>query len=330
MLSLHSRIDLLARLGDFLQRGDEEWGVAKRAAVAANPWFTYEGVEAAAGAIAERFLQLDALQGWAAKYTTPTHPKTVGIVMAGNIPLVGFHDFLCGFVSGHRVRIKLSSKDARLLPFLFSKMLEWEPAMREHLEFADMLKGCDAYIATGSNNTARYFHEYFGKYPSIIRKNRTSVAVLQGDESAEELSRLSDDVFAYYGLGCRNVTQVCVPDGYNFEPLLKALDGHSDLMLHHKYKNNYDYHLALYLLNKVPYLTNESVLLVENALPFSAVATLHYRFYSDRSALLNELRASEDIQAIIGHDGIPFGEAQKPSLTDYADGMDTMAFLCSL
>ncbi len=330
MLSLHSRIDLLVRLGDFMQSGDEAWSEAKCAAAAANPWFTQDAVDTAAAAIADTFLQREPLESWLSAYTLPSVPKTVGIVMAGNIPLVGFHDFLCGFVSGHGVRIKLSSKDARLLPFLMGKLAGWEPVVSQHIEFAEMLKGCDAYIATGSNNTARYFHEYFGKYPSIIRKNRTSVAVLHGDEQAEDLSLLANDVFAYYGLGCRNVTQVCVPEGYNFERLLAALDGHGDVIMQHKYKNNYDYHLALYLLNKVPYMTNESVLLVENALPFSAVATLHYRYYSDRAALLRELRTSEDVQAIVGHDGVPFGESQKPTLSDYADGVDTMAFLCSL
>lgn len=330
MLSLHSRIALIARLGDFLQCDDDAWEAAKHAAVAANAWFTPAAVEEATQAITDAFLQRAALEEWVARYTLPSQPKTVGIVMAGNIPLVGFHDFLCGFLSGHRMRIKLSSKDAILLPFLESKLHEWEPGVGEHVEFAEMLKGCDAYIATGSNNTARYFHEYFGKYPSIIRKNRTSVAVLHGDENAEELSGLSSDIFSYYGLGCRNVTQVCVPNGYDFKPLLTALDMHGDLILQHKYKNNYDYHLALYLLNKVPYMTNESVLLVENALPFSAVATLHYRYYSDRAALLTELSASEDIQTIVGRDGIPFGQSQKPSLADYADGVDTMAFLCSL
>lgn len=330
MLSIHSRINLLARLGDYMLSGDEGWERAKGAAVAANPWFTPESVDSASLAIAENFLQREKLENWLAQYTLPATHRTIGIVMAGNIPLVGFHDFLCGFASGHNLRIKLSSKDDRLLPFLVSVMAKWEPAAREHVEFADMLKGCDAYIATGSNNTARYFHEYFGKYPSIIRKNRTSVAVLHGEESGEELAKLSSDVFAYYGLGCRNVTQVCVPEGYDFSALLAALGAHEELMIQHKYKNNFDYHLALYLLNKVPYLTNESVLLVENALPFSAVATLHYRYYTDRLALLKELRASEEVQAIVGRDGLPFGEAQKPALMDYADGVDTMAFLCSL
>ena len=330
MLSIHSRIDLLHRLGHYMLSGDESWEAAKRSATAANPWFTHEAVDTAASAIAKNFLKRELLEAWAAQYPEPALPKTVGIVMAGNIPLVGFHDFLCGFVSGHNLRIKLSSKDAKLLPALIREMAVWEPSVLERITFAELLKGCDAYIATGANNTARYFNEYFGKYPSIIRKNRTSVAVLQGDESQDELTALSNDVFSYYGLGCRNVTQVCVPQGYDFSALLGALSTHDELMIQHKYKNNYDYHLALYLLNKVPYLTNESVLLVENALPFSAVATLHYRYYTDRPALLEELRSSEDVQAIVGRDGVPFGESQKPALTDYADGVDTMTFLSSL
>jgi hypothetical protein len=250
--------------------------------------------------------------------------------MAGNIPLVGFHDFLCGFISGHKLLLKLSSKDTVLMAHLIKKLSEWEPAVLRQVHTAEMLKGCDAYIATGTNNTARYFEQYFGKYPHIIRRNRTSVAVLDGTESDEELSALGRDIFTYFGLGCRNVTQICVPQGYDFTPLLRTLEAYRGFVDHNKYRNNYDYHLALYLLNRVPYLDNGSLLLVENSLPFSAVSVLHYRYYDDPEAILNEFRGSPDIQAVIGHDAIPFGTAQRPGLNDYADGVDTMAFLCGL
>lgn len=191
-------------------------------------------------------------------------------------------------------------------------------------------KGCDAYIATGSNNTARYFEQYFGKYPHIIRRNRTSVALLDGAETDEELKLLASDVFTYFGLGCRNVTQLYLPEGYDMERLLKIFSLHEDMMMHHKYKNNYDYYLAIYLLNKVPYLTNGSLLMVENELPFSAVSVLHYQYYKDKNAALKKLEDSEDIQCIVGEGNVPFGAAQKPSLSDYADGVDTMSFLCGM
>ena len=280
--------------------------------------------------IATEYLDEARLHSWMSHYTPTQHPLKVGIVMAGNIPLVGFHDFLCGFLSGHNLLLKLSSKDTVLIAHLIKKLSEWDEAVLSQVHTAEMLKGCDAYIATGTNNTARYFEQYFGKYPHIIRRNRTSVAVLNGSESAEELAALGKDIFTYFGLGCRNVTQLCVPEGYDFIPLLQTMEAYRHYGDHNKYRNNYDYHLALYLLNRVPYLDNGSLLLVENALPFSAVSVLHYRFYTDRAAILAELHASPDIQAVVGHDAIPFGTAQQPGLEDYADGVDTMAFLCGL
>jgi len=331
MILLEQRLDALVALGDYLDAPDERWDAVVGAAIAANPWFTESGIRAAAAAIRREFLDREKLRAWITSYPAVSSPKNVGIVAAGNIPLVGFHDLLCVFAAGHKAVVKPSSKDERLLRFFADRLTETLPAEgADPIRFAAMLKGCDAYIATGSNNSARYFEEYFGRYPSIIRRSRTSIAVLHGDESAEELAALAGDVLDYYGLGCRNVTQVCVPRGYDFAPLLEALRAADPLMHHHKYKNNYDYHLALFLLNKVPYITNESVLLIENDLPFSGVSVLHYRYYDDAAALLAELHSSADVQAVVGRDGIPFGEAQKPRLTDYADGVDTMAFLTSL
>lgn len=324
------RIGLLEKLGDYLREAPESWDAAVHRAIAQNAWFTESGVRTAADAIAANYLDGNKLRTWIAGYTLPALPKTVGIVMAGNIPLVGFHDFLCGFLSGHQLMLKLSSKDTVLMSHLIRKLHEWEPAVASQVHLAEMLKGCDAYIATGSNNTSRYFEQYFGKYPSLIRRNRTSVAVLDGTETPEELDALGLDVFSYFGLGCRNVTQLCIPEGYDLIPFLQRMEAWKSCNDHNKYRNNYDYHLALYLLNRVKYLDNEALLMVENVLPFSAVSVLHYRYYTDRDALLAELRASSDIQAIIGHKGIPFGKAQQPELTDYADGVDTMAFLCSV
>jgi hypothetical protein len=329
-LPLEKRIELLCRLGGYMQQNDAEWQEAKLRAVGANAWFTLPHIDLAVDNIVSQYLQKDKLEQWVAKYQLTDGQKTVGIVMAGNIPLVGFHDFLCGFVSGHKLMLKLSSKDEVLIKHIIAKLIDWEPRVAEDIIVAERLNNCDAYIATGSNNTARYFEQYFAKYPHIIRKNRTSVAILDGTETDEELSLLADDVYKYYGLGCRNVTQVCVPRGYNFEALLRAFTKHNSYADLNKYKNNYDYHLAIYLLNRVPYMSNESILMVENEMPFSAVSVLHYRYYDDREKLVPILKGSEDIQAITGHGFIPFGELQKPALSDYADGVDTMQFLSDL
>ncbi len=329
-LDLQRRIDLLSNLGTWMQLNDSSWLLAQENAMHANAWFTKEHITFAIDNIISCFLQKEKLTEWTKPYTLPAQPKTVGIVMAGNIPLVGFHDFVCGFISGHYLRLKLSSKDDILLPFLLGKLGEWEPEVLEQVKIEERLNGCDAYIATGSNNTSRYFQQYFGHVPNIIRKNRTSVAIIDGTETEEELGNLADDVYLFYGLGCRNVTQVCVPEEYNFEPMLKAFNKHNSYADLNKYKNNYDYHLALYLLNRVSYMSNESLLIVENKLPFSAVSVLHYKYYTNLAEIKQELTSSADIQAIIGHGFIPFGDAQKPALADYADGVDTMQFLCAL
>ncbi len=329
-ISLSQRIDLLFELGTYMSQNSIEWMDAQDRAVGANAWFTPAHVSLAVENITDQFLQKDKLQQWLANYTLPNEAKTIGIVMAGNIPLVGFHDFLCGFLSGHHLLLKLSSKDEVLMKHLLDKLTEWEPDVANHVIIAERLNNCDAYIATGSNNTARYFEQYFGKYPHIIRKNRTSVAVLDSSETDEELTLLADDVYLYYGLGCRNVTQVCVPRDYDFARLLNIFNKHNEYADLNKYKNNYDYHLAIYLLNRIPYMSNESLLMVENDMPFSAVSVLHYKYYDNKAELITQLESSIDIQAIIGKSFVPFGDSQKPALSEYADGIDTMAFLCEL
>lgn len=330
MISTKERISLLVQLGEYMQSGNDTWLDTIEWAKNRNAWFTDETISMAVRGITERFLKEDLLADWISAYATPQHSLKVGIVMAGNIPLVGFHDFLCGFVTGHQLHIKLSSKDDMLLPHLVGKMAEWQPLVAEQVTFADNLKGCDAYIATGSNNTARYFEQYFGKYPHIIRKNRTSVAVLSGNETSEELKELGLDIFSYYGLGCRNVTKVFLPTGYDINILLKGLQSYENIIHHHKYKNNYDYYLAIYLLNKVPYISNDFLLMVENEEPFSAVSVLHYEFYTDKSELLKKLQQDERIQCIVDNANINYGESQYPSLHDYADGVDTIMFLSTL
>ncbi len=336
--NISQKLAVLERLNAYLggagtDEEQERLEAVKRQAYQHNGWFTPEFIDLAISNIRQYYLHPAKLEQWLAQYPgfgETAAPKKVGIVMAGNIPLVGFHDWLTGFLSGHEIRLKLSSKDHILLPHLLEKVAEWAPELAGVTTVHEVLKDCDAYIATGSNNSARYFSYYFAKYPHIIRRNRTSAAVLTGGETPEELSALADDVMLYFGLGCRNVTKVYVPEGYDFAPLLEALKKYAYLAEHHKYKNNYDYNLALYLLNTSPYLTNDSLLLHESDPLFSPLSVLHYGFYRNREELEAQLKTHPDLQCLVGRGAIPFGEAQRPSLTDYADGVDTAAFLRAL
>jgi len=332
-MNLPHRIDLLVRLGEYILGDAEDWQNAKERASRENGWFIPEFIDLAVANIAHHFLQKDKLKEWLAGYPLPeanNQPRQVGIVMAGNIPLVGFHDWLAVFISGHRAVVKPSSKDQVLIKHLAEKMAEWEPEMNNLSGFADMLKGCDAYIATGSNNSSRYFEYYFGKYPHIIRQNRTSAAILTGKETAQELELLANDVFLYFGLGCRNVTKIYVPSGYDFIPLIEAFKKYNYLADHHKYKNNYDYNLALHLLNKKYYMSSGALLLVEEPSHFSPISQLNYEYYEDKEVLAGELLNNQELQCIVGSGFVPFGQSQVPSLSDYADGVDTLEFLCRL
>lgn len=331
-MNLQKRIELLIQLGSYLEENGAAWQETKEQATAKNPWFIPAFIDMAVKNIVTAFLQEEKLQKWAAHYHLDDNigGRNIGLVMAGNIPLVGFHDFLCVFISGHRQTIKLSSKDDVLLKHLVQKLNDWETATQEYIGFADLLKGCDAYIATGSNNSARYFEQYFSKYPHIIRHNRTAVAILTGAETTAQLNSLSDDIHLFFGLGCRNVTKLFVPEGYDFIPLLKSFDRYLYFADHHKYKNNYDYQLSIALLNNVYYMTNGSTLLIENEPVFSAISQLNYNFYTDAKKLADELSGNESIQCIVQQEGIEFGQAQNPGIMDYADGVDTMQFLLSL
>ena len=338
-MTLQERIDALVRLGDHL-RGKDEYleAVIKRTAYH-NPWFTGENQQAAVDAVADRMLRREVLERWLACYTIPeeTAPTTVGLVMAGNIPLVGFHDLLCVFAAGHRAQIKLSEKDPYLLPYLLELLARFDGRAAGYFETVGRLEGFDAVIATGSNNSSRYFEAYFGRYPHIIRRNRNGVAVLTGAENREELAGLGKDVFRYFGLGCRNVSKVYVPAGYRFEPLLEALHEYRDIVLHNKYKNNFDYNFAVHVLNKTVYKNNGCILLTENASLQSRIGELYYEYYESIDVLEKELaRRESEIQCIIAREGllkgtaVPFGRSQEPELGDYADGVDTMRFLLEI
>ena len=325
------RIDLAAQLGEYILSNSAEWQEAKKKANLTNPWFIPEFIDLATENIARMYLDKQKLENWASSYRIETaHPKKVGIVMAGNIPLVGFNDFLSVFISGHKAIMKTSSKDEVLIKYLGEKIIEWNQHLNEFIVFQEMLKSCDAYIATGSNNSARYFEYYFKKYPHIIRRNRTSVAVLDGNETIAELEKLADDVHLYFGMGCRNVTKIFVPKEYDFIPLLSAFRKYDHFKDHNKYKNNYDYNLALHILNGKFYMSNESIILLESPSIFSPISQLNYEFYTDKKIVAESLRSLNDLQCAVGHDYIPFGQAQLPSLTAHADGIDTLNFLTKL
>ncbi|HEY0297881.1 MAG TPA: acyl-CoA reductase [Arachidicoccus sp.] len=331
-MNLEQRIDLLAKLGNYLLENNEEWKSVKQRAFRENAWFAPEFIDLACENIERYFLQKNLLAEWGDKYAIAdeqSHPQIVGVVMAGNIPLVGFHDFLCVFVSGHKQLIKLSSKDNVLLPFLVQKLISLNAEVANVVAFAEMLKNCDAYVATGSNNSGRYFEYYFAKYPSIIRKNRTSVAVMNGQESEKDLQLLCDDLMLYFGLGCRNITKLFVPEGYDFLLLINALKRYDDYLYFHKYKHNFDYQLALLMMNSKFYMNSGAVILVENESLFSPVSVVNYSFYTDENEL-SFLENNENVQCIVGNEYLPFGKSQQPSLSDYADGIDTMQFLMNL
>ena len=344
MHPVQQRIEALGILNSILNIEDSELNTIIQRAIATNPWFTEESIRKSLRSISNNFLNEDALKAWISSYSIPPRGHhDVGIVMAGNIPLVGFHDWLCVFVAGYDCQIKLSSKDATLLPYFISKMYE----MAGHLNlpktrFVDRLKGFDAVIATGSDNTAMHFKHYFGRYPHIIRHNRSSVAFLTGKETEEELIGLGHDIFDYFGLGCRNVSHIFAPEQYDFPKLIQLLDRHfHSVNEHHKYRNNYDYNLALYLLNKVPHLQGASIIFKEDDHISSRIASVNYSTYNSTSNWPTLLAPWKDkIQVVIASAPIPeisdwvggqarFGQAQSPSLWDYPDGVDTMSSLCN-
>lgn len=339
-MRIEERIALMARLGDHLRADQDEFLKALMSRTEFNnQWFTLENQNLALKAISEHFLKKDQLEAWVQAYDglEPSTPLRVGLVLAGNIPMVGFHDVLSVFMAGHYSRIKLSSKDSFVLPYLFKLLGEWDERSIPYFSILQKLEGFDAVIATGSNNSSRYFEAYFGKYPNIIRKNRNAVAVLSGEESSAELYSLGKDVFCYFGLGCRNVAKLYVPENYDFDPLLTALHEYRTIVMHSKYKNNFDYNYAMFILNKEPFKANGCILLREDPETSSRIANLHYEYYQDLKTVPNLLsQRAEQIQCIVAKpnlipmETIPFGGAQEPGLADYADGVDTLAFLTGL
>ncbi len=298
-----------------------------------NGWFTEENVLFALKGWGE-LLTFDKLTDWLSNYTIEKNQKiTVAIIMAGNIPLVGFHDFLTVLITGNKVLGKLSSSDTILLPLISRFLIVTEPSLSDKIVFTeDRLENFDAVIATGSNNTARYFEHYFGKKPNIIRRNRNSLAVLTGNETKDQLAALGEDIFRYYGLGCRSVSKLFVPKEYDFDAFFKAIYDYNPIIHQIKYANNYDYNKAVYLMSEFKILENGFLMLKVDESYASPISSVFYEYYDSLKSLKTKLaKDAEKIQCVVA-DGfteneIPFGGTQSPNLTDYADGVDTVHFL---
>ena len=337
-MNLEERIEALHQLGEYLANLNEEeldeltWKAGNQ-----NSWFTPEHVQRAISGI-RNFLDRDVLKSFTSNYQlSDQHPaKTIGIVMAGNIPLVGFHDLLCVLLSGNRALIKPSSTDTFLMRHITDKLIEIDHRLVQNVLFAEKLEGMDAIIATGSDNTARYFEYYFAKYPHIIRKNRTSIGILNGSENAQAFESLGKDIFLYFGLGCRNVSKLYVPQGYNFSSFFEAIEDYKRVRDHHKYVNNYDYNKSIYLINGVQHLDNGFLLVTASESLVSPISVLYFEEYSDGHQLKTNLENQADkIQCIVSDqqwwpNSFDFGQAQSPAIDDYADQVDTMQFLTSL
>jgi len=304
----------------------------------ANPWFTKYSVRKALEGIVFMLRDEAVLTNWRMRY--PLHPKkykTIGLIMAGNIPAVGFHDFLCVLLSGHQMLAKLSSDDALLLPAIAELLIAIEPELKDEIVFTQgTIKEADAFIATGSNNTSRYFDYYFGKYPHIIRKNRNAVAVLNGTENEGQIKALGHDIFDFYGLGCRNVSKIYVPHKDAVLKILPHFEAFACVAQHYKYMNNYDYRKSVFLVNKVEHLDTGFLLVKVDEVISSPIAVLNYEIYSDIDSLNKQLSyRKQELQCVLSenpriHHAIPLGESQRPALDDYADGVDTLAFLMGI
>lgn len=352
-MNLNSRIKGVEKLGSFMAQFSLEYSINERlnelnksflekmntAIIQAkihNGWFTEEHIRLSMSAWGVALTKENLLK-WTSVYPfKENEPKSVGIIMAGNIPLVGFHDLISVILSGNKALVKLSSEDKVLIPILLEVLVAVDAEFANYFQLIARLENPEAVIATGSNNSARYFEHYFGKYPNIIRKNRTSIAVIEGTETEEELAGLADDVMLYFGLGCRNVSKVYLPREYDINHIFKALFPFKEYGNHNKFANNYDYNKAIYLLNSEPLLENGFLLLREAKELNSPVGVLLYERYDDVVEIQNLIKTNEDaLQCVVAKDSIhksavPFGKAQYPELWDYADGVDTLAFLASI
>ena len=341
-MNLEKRIIAFTKLGGILrEKPDNGLLQAVYKASKHNGWFTQENILNMVNAIGIS-LEDGKIRKWIEKYPEAgvhkKEEKKIGVIMAGNIPLVGFHDFLCVLASGKTFVGKLSSDDEYLLPAIAEVLCEIEPGFKSRISFTkSLIKSADAYIATGGNNSARYFEYYFGRYQHIIRKNRNAIAILDGNETQEDLKNLGKDIFQYFGLGCRNVSKIFIPQDYDLDKFFEAIVDFGDVIHHNKYANNYSYYRTIYLLNKEKFLDNNFLLVKESKQIASPVATLYYERYKNEEELLKILEnEKENIQciavgrALVSQPTVKFGHTQTPELWNYADGIDTMQFLLSI
>lgn len=337
MLTAEKLIIAFKKLSDFIADPGEGFKNLVYSASNSNSWFTADEVKRAMQALHNMLNQED-LEAWFKGISLSGTPKKVGLILAGNIPMVGFHDVLCVLATGNIALIKLSSSDDKLLPALLSELIKIEPLLENQIIYTERLKDFDAIIATGSNNTSRYFDYYFGKVPNIIRKNRNSVAVLTGHETPEEIALLGHDVFDYFGLGCRNVSKLYIPGGYDMKHFFGPVEHFKDIANHFKYNNNYDYNKSIYLVNLAEHFDNGFLLLREDKSLSSPLAVLYFERYSSLDEMEEILAAqAENIQCVVstadlkaGVSVLGFGQSQSPKLWDYADNVDTIGFLMSI
>jgi len=339
-LTTKNRIDSLALLGEFLQQPDAVLENLIATAAQQNAWFTPANTRQAVAAWSNT-LTRPHLEQWLGNYAEPGKKdtiKSIGLVLAGNIPMVGFHDILCVLASGNKALIKLSSQDSKLIPYILDQLVTLEPAFANSIEFTERLSGFDAVIATGSGNTSRYFEYYFKNVPHIIRRNRNSIAVLDGSESVADLKALGHDIFDYFGLGCRNVSKLYIPEGYDFRVFFEAIEEFQPVSDHHKYNNNYDYNKSIFLVNQDKHLDNGFLLLKKDQRLASPLAVLYYDEYRSLVQLPQLLEPLQDqvqcvaskVPVALNMPVVNLGQTQQPQLWDYADQVDTMAFLHSL
>jgi len=348
-MELKERIDAFVKLGELLSKYIDSKDITEKtifdfnklidSVKRSNEWFTHESLIYSLTSISNS-LAKESIEKWIKQYPTiqnQIQKKRVGLVTAGNIPLVGFHDFMCVLVSGHEVVIKLSSKDDKLLKGIVELLVKINNEFENSITFEEnRLKQFDAIIATGSNNSAKYFEYYFGKYPNIIRKNRNSLAILKGNESKDELDLLADDILFYFGLGCRNVSKIYIPDNFKIDKIFESLYKYKEYTNHNKFANNYTYNKSIYLMNKASFWENGFLILKEDSGLTSPISVVFIERYQDIEKVKERIyEDKEQIQCIVAQDGIIegsvyFGEAQKPQLWEYADNVDTMQFLLSL
>ncbi len=336
-MTLQERVDALVALGESIDHATNQDLYLK--AKYENPWFVIRNIEQSIDAIKTQYLNREKLEEWIGRYniTETTSTKRVGLILAGNIPLVGFHDIISVFLCGHTAILKLSDKDKLLPTYIVHKLIGMYPELADAFEIVELLVDYDAVIATGSDSSSRVFEKYFGAVPHIIRRNRNGVGVISLTDNVDTLKNFRYDLFDYFGLGCRNVSKIYLEKGVSTDLIFESIADEKEIINHNKYKNNYDYSSALYLMNLEKFLTNDIVILREHEDIGSRIGCLHYEYYDSKEVLAQKLNDQRDkIQCVVSSEPIAgfthfnFGHAQKPSLSDYADGVDTISFLKSL